>query len=257
MNLKVTGGEIYYELAGQGTPLIFLHDGLIHSAGFDTQFNFFAATHTVIRYDRLGYGKSQPPMSSYSDVEILKALYEHLKIETAILLGGSAGGQLAIDFTLAYPAKVKALVLVGAAIRGMGWTDHFYYRGWRNKFPETDHGWFEFWTTDPYFIAPENEAARQVMRELLTQYPQNLLGFEVDRFDKKLQSIKHLADIHAPALVLVGEHDIADNHAQAGILEYGLRNATREIINHSGHVPYLEQPQKFTELVAAFLEKIK
>jgi pimeloyl-ACP methyl ester carboxylesterase len=257
MNLAIANSEIYYEVKGQGTPIIFLHDGLIHSAGFDSQFEFFARTYAVIRYDRLGYGKSKPPVTDYSDVEILKALYEHLKIDEAILLGGSAGGQLAVDFALTYPSQVKTLVLVGAAIRGMVWTDHSYYRGWRNKFPEQEDEWFEFWTNDPYFIAPENESARQYMRELLRQYPHNLVGFDVERLDKKLESIKRLSEIHAPTLVLIGEHDIPDNHAQAGILEYGVPHAKREIIAHSGHVPYLEQPQKFNELVTAFLEKYK
>jgi len=255
MNLNVAGNEIYYERDGSGTPIIFLHDGLIHSAGFDSQFEFFAPAHTVVRYDRLGYGKSKPPTVDYSDVEILKALYAHLKIEQAILLGGSAGGQLAVDFALAYPSQVKALVLVGAAIRGMVWTDHSYYRGWRNKFPEKDDEWFEFWTNDPYFIAPENESARQFMRDLLKQYPHNLVSFDVERLDKKLESIKRLSEIHAPTLVLIGEHDIADNHAQAGILQYAIRNSEREIISHSGHVPYLEQPQKFNELVSTFLDR--
>ncbi|MBI4630525.1 MAG: alpha/beta hydrolase [Chloroflexi bacterium] len=257
MNLNVAGGEIYYETMGAGSPIIFLHDGLIHSAGFDSQFEFFARAHTVVRYDRLGYGKSKIPVADYSDVEILKALYAHLKIEQAILLGGSAGGQLAIDFALAYPSQVKALVLVGAAIRGMVWTDHSYYRGWRNTFPEKEDEWFEFWTNDPYFIAPENESARQFMRDLLRQYPHNLIRFDVERLDKNLESIKRLSEIHTSTLVLIGEHDIPDNHAQAGILQYGIPNAEREIIAHSGHVPYIEQAQKFNELVAAFLEKHK
>lgn len=255
--IAIDGNQIYYEQDGKGIPIVFLHDGLIHSAGFDSQFEFFARAHTVIRYDRLGYGKSKPPVTDYSDVEILKALYAHLKIEQAILLGGSAGGRLALDFALAYPSQVKALVLVGAAIRGMQWTDHFYYRGWRNKFPEKDDEWFEFWVNDPYFIAPGNKNARQYMRDLLTQYPNNLVGYDVELLDNKLESIKRLNEIKSPTLVLIGEYDIPDNHAQAGILEYGIPNTTREIIAHSGHVPYIEQAQKFNELVNAFLEKHK
>jgi pimeloyl-ACP methyl ester carboxylesterase len=58
--IDVAGNQIYYEVAGNGLPIVFLHDGLLHSVGFDTQFEIFSENYDVIRYDRPGYGNSRP-----------------------------------------------------------------------------------------------------------------------------------------------------------------------------------------------------
>ena len=88
--INLQGNAIYYEVKGSGLPIVFLHDGIMHSAGFDSQFADFADQYTVIRYDRPGYGKSLPPNAPYSHVETLKALFDRMNLDSAILVGGSA-----------------------------------------------------------------------------------------------------------------------------------------------------------------------
>ena len=127
--INVEGGKLYYEEAGWGETIVFLHDGMVHSVTWNEQFDRFAENFRVIRYDRRGYGQSNSAGVPYSDVKDLGRVFKQLEISEAHLIGCSAGGRLAINFTLAHPEKVKSLVLVGAPVSGMSFTDHFYTRG--------------------------------------------------------------------------------------------------------------------------------
>jgi len=68
------------------------------------------------------------------------------------------------------------------------------------------------------------------------------------------QAARFLSEIKVPALVLVGEYDIPDVHAHAGVIEFGIPDAKREIILKSGHLIPLEQPEAFNESVLRFLK---
>jgi pimeloyl-ACP methyl ester carboxylesterase len=68
-----------------------------------------------VRYDRRGFGRSEPPKGPYSDVDDRHAVLDTLNISRAILVGCSNGSRLAVDYTLAHPDRVAALVLVGGA----------------------------------------------------------------------------------------------------------------------------------------------
>jgi len=250
----IAGNDIFYEALGSGPVLIFLHDGIAHSVGFAAQMAALTGDYTTIRYDRPGYGSSKPPSVAYSDVVTLKGVFDTLGIETAILVGGSRGGGLALDFAVAHPTSVEALILIGAWISGLRASDHMRNRGGRNTYGDTTAEFIEFWVTDPWLIAEENQAARASLRQLLTDSPQNLMNFPVELLDDT-PAFPHLAEIHAPTLVLVGESDIADNHAHSGILEVSIKDSERQVITHAGHLAHMEQPDKISQLISEFLNR--
>lgn len=253
--IECGGNTIYFEAVGAGPPLVLLHDGLIHSKGFDHQVEYFKKRFTLIRYDRPGYGGSPPPENDISHVATLKDLLDQLAVERAILVGGSAGGRIALDFALVHPEMVHALALVGPALSGFEFTEHMWYRGWRNEWGDTPEEMIAFWEHDLWLIAPENHEARRFFRETLKASPTNLKNYEVENLDE-IQAIDQLAEIEVPVLVIIGEADIADNHAVAGIIQTGIPNAQREVVTGSGHLVYFEQPEKFNELLNAFFEQL-
>ena len=102
-NVDVGESKIFYESAGKGGVLIFIHDGLVHREIWDEQFSYFSQKYKVVRYDRRGYGKSSEAKGAFSNVEDLLSLFTQLEIEKACLIAMSSGGRLAIDFTLQSP----------------------------------------------------------------------------------------------------------------------------------------------------------
>ena len=117
---KINGAQIYYQTAGEGTPLVMIHAGVADSRQWNNEFAYFAQNHRVVRYDMRGYGKSEPVDGEFSHMSDLISLLDHLELyEPIVLMGCSMGGGLAVNFALTHPSKVRALIMVGSGPSGL------------------------------------------------------------------------------------------------------------------------------------------
>jgi len=251
------GGKLGYEVRGEGTPIVFLHDGLVSSAGWDSTFEVLAKSFRAIRYDRRGFGRSEPPKGPYSDVDDLHAILETLKVGRAVLVGCSNGSKLAVDYALAHPDRVEALVLVGPVVSGLPYSEHFLRRGLVNFRPmfqeKSREKLIEAWVQDPYLAASRNPEAQARLRELLTKNPGPLtVNFPESRPADRPASSR-LAEIHVPTLILVGAMDIPDVHAHAGALEAGIHGSRRIVVPGAGHLAQLDKPEVLGREILLFL----
>jgi len=254
--VNVDGGKLFYEIAGKGEDIVLLHDGMVNRQIWDEQFLVMARNYRVVRYDRRAYGKSSDPQVQYSHIDDLNQIFIQLKIIKAVVFGMSSGGRLAIDFTLKYPEKVTGLVLVGAVVGGFGYTSHMTTRGGNFKpnaetsDPVKTNKYFIM--DDPYEIYSGNIKAKEKVMKLLPY-----LGREnrVPTRPAEKIAVKFLSEIKIPTLILVGEYDIPDVHAHAGVINAGIPNSKREIIPRSGHLIPIEQPGLFNDAVIGFLNK--
>ena len=258
--VQVEGGRIFYEAAGHGPAIVMIHDGLLHRETWDAQFSSFAESHRVIRWDRRGYGRSDSPNAPFVNLDDLYALMKGLEVDRATLVGCSSGSLLAIEFALDHPDMVSSLVLVGPIVSGFGFTEHFRTRGDRGQ-PGRDapvDQRIEYWTAkDPWIMAPESTAARKTMRDLLVENPQNLIGAGGFARWPGFSCMGRLSEIEVPTLIVVGESDIPDVHAHAGVIQAGIEGSRRVVLTHSGHLAHLEVPDVFNRLVLDFLESIE
>jgi pimeloyl-ACP methyl ester carboxylesterase len=254
--VEVPGGRLFYEAAGHGDTVVLIHDGILHRETWNDQFPALAGEHRLVRYDRRGYGRSTAPTAAYSNVDDLQAIFAALHIDRAALIGCSAGGALAIDFAIAHPDEVRSMVLVGAVVRGLSPSAHFQSRGGRWS-PDVDAtpAAIEYWAMkDPYYVSEQSPAVKTRVRELLASNPQN---FHADAFVQRPSwtALSRLGEIRVPTLIVVGEHDIPDVHADAGAIQAGIQSSTREIIPAAGHLVHMEQPTRFNTLVQSFLSR--
>jgi pimeloyl-ACP methyl ester carboxylesterase len=161
----VNGAELYYEVGGEGQPLVLLHDGLLDRRVWDDQFVAFARLYRTIRYDRQGYGKSSVPDRPFSDVSDLHRLLRHPGTEKAYLMGMSNGGKVALEFALEHPGMVAALVLVGPNLGGYRPSEEKQRRVSEILSVARERGTeagVEAWMEDPlYPPAKERSAARE------------------------------------------------------------------------------------------------
>lgn len=254
--VEVGNDSIFFEIAGTGPVLVLIHDGLVHREIWDAQFASFSQTYRVIRYDRRGYGNSTPATGAYSNLDDLDRLFTQLGVDSACLIGMSSGGRLAIDFTLQYPQRVTSLILVGAVVGGLPYTQHFFNRGGHLPANLTDGEQMRAWyaAEDPYAIYAENEAARGRVKELVARFPYRTRSTPGAASPAPVPaSVQRLHEIHVPTLILVGEFDIPDVHAHAGAIAAGIAGSTRDIVPRAGHLPPIEQPALVNEAVLAFL----
>ncbi|UCH61914.1 MAG: alpha/beta fold hydrolase [Fidelibacterota bacterium] len=254
--IQVDGGRLYYEAAGEGEAIVLIHDGLLHRETWNLEFDQLARDYRVIRYDRRGYGRSTPPEQPFSNVEDLHEIFRALSVERAMLIGMSAGGRLAVDYTLAYPEQVTSLVLVGPVVSGMGFTNHFFDRSGRltQDIMANRERWGRFYVAeDPYSIAPQNQAARELATRLLEANPHNFDAVNTQLAQPpERPAIERLSAIAVPTLIAVGEYDIADVHAHAGALEAGIPGSQRVIVRGAAHFVPMEQPETLLSLVQSF-----
>jgi pimeloyl-ACP methyl ester carboxylesterase len=254
--VDVEGGKLYYEECGTGPEaVVLIHDGIVHSAVWDDVWPTFCKRGHSIRYDRRGYGRTPASTTWYTETEDLAALLRQRKVSRAILVGSSHGGELSIDFTLQYPAVVRQLILVGAVVSGLPYTDHFLNRGIANSKPFDKGdvaGGLSNWAKDKYLLAPGHDAAKKRLLDLLTANPQDMTHSDYARPTQA--ALPRLKEIHVPTLILTGDADIPDVHAHAGAIEAGIPGSKRVIIPETGHLMYLEKPAEFSSAVITFID---
>lgn len=254
--LELDGEKIYYEECGTGSEAVVLvHDGIAHSAVWDGVWPAFCKQFHTIRYDRRGYGRSAVTTQPYFETDDLQALLDHLQVKRAMLIGSSHGGAVAINFSLAHPALVEQLVLVGAVVDGYGFSDHFLMRTMKNQAPMQKNDvpvLITNWVNDKYVLAPDHAEAKKKLSEILTANTQDLTHDDMARPTRP--AVARLGEIRVPTLILVGDQDIPDVHAHAGVIENGIPNSRRVVVEDAGHLMYLEKPDEFTRLVITFLQ---
>jgi pimeloyl-ACP methyl ester carboxylesterase len=258
----VHGAQLYYEVAGDGHPLVLLHEGIADCRMWDDQMDAFARGFTVVRYDLRGFGRSDMPPDAFSHRADLASLLDYLGVERAYLLGMSLGGQVATDFAIERPDRVAALVLAGAALGGKQPSEELIAQ-WKaiDEAAESDGDlaravemelrmWVDGLRRTPDQVDP---AVRERVRQMDTaifaraQQPQG----EEQRLAPP--AIGRLGEIHVPALVMVGDGDQPDVVATADLLARGIAGARKRVLHGVAHVPNMERPQEFNRIVLEFL----
>ena len=193
----------------------------------------------------------------------MQELLDELGIERVALVGASYGGRVALEFTLTHPERVSALVLVGSGLRDIDWSDdvarvfdeeeELIERGDLDGAVELN---LRMWVDGPARQAAEvDEDVRRRVGEMQRRAIEVQLAVPDagpgEPFDPPASS--RLGEIACPTLVLVGELDQPDILRVADQLAGGIRGARKATIARTAHVPNLERPDEFNELVLEFL----
>lgn len=246
--VDVPGAKIYYEELGSGPAIVLLHDGLLASESWDEVWRPLATKYHVIRYDRRGYGRSDPASSSFSSTEDLAILLRHLKVPRAVVAGSSSGAALAIDFALIHPEMAAGLFLVGPVLHGLEFSAEFRDRSNRNNQPiERDdaRGMARNWSQDKFMIGGANAKARRKIYEELVLNAEKLKTYD-GALEEKLSppASNRLGEITAPTLILVGEGDITDVQTHCDAIKAGIPGSDRVAVKGAGHLIQLEKPDE-------------
>ncbi len=121
--VPVGGAEVYYEVHGDGPPLVLLHGGVTPSTTFGAPLAAMARTHRVIAVHLRGHGLSRDgdaPWSAELMADDIAAVLRHLDIGKASVMGYSLGAAVALQVAIRHPALVEKLVSVSVAFRSDG-----------------------------------------------------------------------------------------------------------------------------------------
>lgn len=261
----VRNGEakLYYELAGEGQPLVLIHAGVADSRQWNNEFAHFARDYRVLRFDMRGFGKSHPVEGEFSLMGDLTGILDRLGFEQPVMLVGcSMGGSLAMDFALEHPSRVKALVMVGSGPSGLSLDvpDLPLMREAEEAYKARDLDllteieariWFDGVGRTPQQV---NQAMRQLaleMNRLALSHEAKKLGVRLP--DAESPAAERLDEIKVPLLVVVGEHDVAYIQAAADYMVEYIAGARKAVIEDAAHLSNMDQPEEFHVVVEAFL----
>src|SRR5262245_17189275 len=111
------GVRLYYEEAGQGEPIVFVHEFAHDMSSWETQVSYFSRRYRCVAYNARGYPPSDVPASPAKYSQAIAAadianVMRHLKIRKAHIIGCSMGGYATLHFGLRYPRMAKSLTVL-------------------------------------------------------------------------------------------------------------------------------------------------
>jgi len=260
----INGAQLYYEVKGTGHPLLMVHAGVADNRMWEAQFETFSKVYMVIRFDLRGFGRSNMPSGSFSNYEDVKALLDFLGIESAYLLGISFGGRVALDFTLAYPDYVKALVLGAPSVSGASPSERVR-QFWDEEDALLENGELEeatelnlrLWVDGPHREADQVSATvRELVREMQLNIFRKEIPDDVEEIDFDSPAIERLGEVGVPVQVLVGELDLEEKLELADRLVREIPDCRKVLIPGVAHMLNMEKPDEFNRSVLDFLSEI-
>lgn len=266
--IEVSGGKLYYEMAGSGETLILGHAGFVDSGMWDSQWLDFTPHYRAIRYDMLGYGKSDPATGPVDRRANLYELLKALKIERTALLGCSLSGTLVIDFTLEHPKMVSALIPVSAVPSGFQMQGdpppnlmEMIAAARQGDLDRASELQLKIWV-DGMFRQPEQvePKVRQRAAEMNIVSVRNKTWLIADSQSVNPlhpPALDRLRDFRVPTLIIVGALDHPEMQRAADVMADAIKGAKKVIIPAAAHVPNMEQPELFNSEVLSFLSRVK
>jgi len=261
---QVNGAELYYEVTGEGSTLVFVHAGICDMRMWDEQVSVFASDYQVLRYDMRGFGKSEPVAGTYSNVGDLKGLLDHLGVKKAVLVGCSMGGTTAMDFTLLHAEYVQALVMVGSNPTGFEYTDdpppiwEELRKAWQDdRVERVSEMETQVWVTGndrtPDQVSPQVRDKVYEMNLIALRNEKKGLG---ERETPQTDAINRLGEIAVPVLVVTGDKDDKELINMADVMSTQIQDARKVVIMDTAHIPNMEKPEVFNQHLAAFLRDV-
>ncbi len=251
--VNINGVNIYYEVHGQGEPLILLHHGFGSTRMWEDLLPGFAAKYEVVSYDRRGFGQSdegenfqdyyRSEQYTENSVKELSMLLEYLNIKGQIcVLGQCEGGVIGFYYTAQHPHRVKAIAISSTLCCSTVTMPELNSSRMFSSFEEADS---EF---QHKLVCWHGEARARSLYSLALPGG-GAYGSGV--FDLR----DTLKNIQCPALVLYPDRSKLFEVEQAVLMYRSLPDGELAVLPRCGHNTYALQPEEYQRIVLSFFER--
>jgi pimeloyl-ACP methyl ester carboxylesterase len=265
------GVKLYYEEAGEGIAIVFVHEFAGDHRSYEPQIRYFSRRYRCVAYNARGYPPSDIPaeVAKYSQAgacDDIRAVLDGLRIDKAHIVGISMGGFATLHFGIRYGDRARSLVIGGC---GYG-----AEKGSRAQFQqEAEHAAEMFdrigmaegakryalgktrvqlQNKDP---RAWNEFAAQMAEHSALGAANTLRGVQKQR-PSLFDLVDEMKKITVPALVMTGDED--DPCLEASVLmKRTIATAGLAVLPKTGHALNLEEPALFNALVDEFFHQVE
>lgn len=249
----VNGTQLYYEVHGEGPPVLFIHGMYGNHASWYQQTAHFSSQFRVVTFNLRGFGLSedQNDLGASAAADDVRALLDHLQIESTAIVAQSMGGNAGLAFAAKHPERVNALVMAGT-LGGVVLPESLKAIQAEVSEKAKDLNLVKRMLSRSFLVA---EPAKT---ELFLQ----LIGFNrgaATYFSKGIRpeppSLEVLGALasQVPILFIVGDQDVVLPPEVVATVARTLSMREASIVKDSGHSAYFEQPDVFNARVEQFL----
>ena len=264
---NINGYRMYYEIHGQGQPIVMIHGGLGGGEGCASMSECHAAAlaskYKLILYDRRAAGRSETPEGGYSmanQVQDLRSLLDHLGVERAHVLGSSGGGPIALTLALDFPQMVDTLLLINTMSYAAA-----AERAARQREMEA------FVSNEARYglegsVERGIEARMPGVRENEPERFQRLKTINMEKFPGMLASFRayldigdtieaRLSSLDVPTLIVHGDADTTISVSCSHTLHEKISGSQIEIIPGAVHGVMTNEADQVRDMIVNFIEK--
>lgn len=261
--IKINDIHMYYEIHGKGDPIVLVAGFSADHLGWLPIVDKFSEHYQVILFDNRGAGQSDIPSGPYSISQMTKDVVDlcaALNIQQAHFVGNSMGGCIVQALCYQFPQLVKSAVISNSAMR----TDTPFYLYVKahmellsaNAPLELLMKAMCTWVFSYKFLCLPNMIETLIKIAKENPYPMTMQGYQsqyvaLGEFD----STDWVHKINVPTLIITSNQDLIFSEKSSEHLSKVIKQSEYFCFKDCGHLPYIEQPEKFTEVVMEFLRK--
>lgn len=256
--VHINGIDLYYEMSGEGQPIVFIHGLGSSCRDWEMQVPFFARYFRVITFDLRGHGRSQKPRGPYSMSLFAKdaaELIRSLGVAPVHVVGISLGGMIAFQLVLDHPEMIKSAVIVNAGPEVVVHT--------------AQDRWQVFFRFAIVYLLGMRRMGEVLSRRLFPRDEQvEIRKLFVERwaendtraYTETLRAIvgwsvtDRIQSIHLPVLVVSADNDYTPVPVKEAFVAK-MPDAALAVIHNSRHATPVDSPVSFNETVMSFLPK--
>jgi len=252
--------DIYYEIHGQGTPIV-LSAGMGGSGSFwAPQLDALAQRHQVILYDHVGTGRSAAGSRSIAGMaDDIASVLDHAGVDAAHVVGHAIGGIVGIELALRHPKRLRSL----AVVNGWGRADPFLKRCFEiRKALLNQSGPQAYVRAQPLFLYPpqwisENIAHLDAEEEkILKHFPSvATMNQRIDMF-LAFEGGRRLAEINVPTLLSSARDDALVPAYLTRELAAAIPDARIHEVDWGAHAFSVVTPEIFNDTLLDFCKEV-
>ena len=257
--------QVHYEVDGNANkPVLLLLNGIMMSTkSWDPFVEAFTQTVQLLRVDMLDQGDSDTLKAGYTQaiqVEMLKALMDHLSLKKVHLAGISYGGSVALQFAKAHQDRLETLILFNAVAKTSPWLKAIG-DGW-NAAAKTRDGEAYYNTTIPFIYSPAfytnhidwMEARKEKLVPIFSTpaFLDRMVRLTKSAESHDVEAV--LPNIKVATLIVASEYDFLTPPSEQIRIQKRMPNARLKTFNDCGHASMYEQPELFVTTIVGFMQ---
>ena len=265
----VNNVNLYYEEAGSGIPILFVHEFAGDWRSWEPQVRFFSSRYRAITFSARGYLPSDVPNSpeAYSqDLQVadVKGLLDALKIDKAHICGLSMGSYTTLLFGLKHPERARSLTIAGSGYGSGRNREEFHRRVTETAEKMMREGMkavSEVYSQGPTRVQLQNKNPR-AWEEFRRQFEEHsamgsaytFLGVQRQR-PSVTDLGQQLKALSLPALIMLGDEDEPGMEGSL-FMKRHIPRAGLEVYPRCGHPLNLEEPERFNRSLLDFITAV-